>query len=187
MREVVLYLQLSVDGRAEGPAGAMDWIKVDADTWRVVGELQERADTALVGRRTYEQFLTHWPAVATDPAAAGGEASHARWLEATPKLVCSRTSHQPGWVNARAVTDVVAEVERLRTRPGGALLALGGVDFARTLVAAGLVDEYRLLVNPILLGGGRRLFPDLFPGSDFHQATAETFGSGVVSLRYRRN
>ncbi|VVJ20424.1 Uncharacterised protein [Amycolatopsis camponoti] len=186
MREVVLYLQLSVDGRAEGPAGAMDWIRVDADTWRVVGELQERADTALVGRVTYEQFLTHWPAVATDPAASGGAASHARWLEATPKLVCSRTPHEPGWVNARAVTDVVTEVKELCSRPGGDLLVLGGVELARTLVAAGLVDEYRLLVNPRVLGGGRRLFPDVFPGTDLGQVSAEVFGSGVVSLRYRR-
>ncbi len=187
MREVVLYLQVTVDGRIEGPAGAMDWIRVGEDTWRVVGELQERADTVLLGRVTYEQFLTHWPATATDPGASRGEGEHARWLEKTPKLVCSRTPHEPGWVNARAVPDAAAAITALRAQPGGDLLVLGGVDLARSLVAADLVDEYRLLVNPVVTGRGRKLFGTPSPRTDLELAGCEAFSSGVLSLCYRRS
>ncbi|MDQ7806762.1 dihydrofolate reductase family protein [Amycolatopsis sp. A133] len=187
MREVVLYLQMTLDGRIEGPAGAMDWIRVDDDTWRVVGELQERADTAVLGRATYEQFLTHWPATATDPTASGGAGEHARWLEKTPKLVCSRTPHEPGWVNARAVPEAAAAIGALRAQPGGDVLVLGGVGLAQSLVTAGLVDEYRLLVNPVVLGRGRKLFGTFSERMDLELVSAEAFGSGVVSLCYRRS
>ncbi|GAA3122024.1 dihydrofolate reductase family protein [Streptosporangium carneum] len=185
MRKVILYMQLTVDGFTEGPEGEMDWLKVDEETWRFINDLLDPADTALLGRVTYEVFESSWPEVAKDPSSPKEEVEYARWIEETPKVVFSRSLDRVGWKNTRlAKGDLAEEIAELKGQPGGNMILFGGIGIARAFMRLGLIDEYRLLVNPSLIGAGKPLFGDPEARADLRLIEAQTFASGVVGLYY---
>src|SRR5437762_1479573 len=162
MRNLVLFMHVSLDGFTAGPNGELDWITVDEEVWREVIELQSTADAALFGRVNYQGFESYWPTVPTNPNASPNELEHARWLEQTPKYVFSTTLEQVTWKNTRIVTENIAEeIANLKQQSGKNLLFFGGASLAQIPVREGLIDEYRLLVNPVVLGQGSRLFQDV--------------------------
>jgi len=135
------------------------------------------ADALLLGRVTYEGFAAAWPSM-TD------EEGFADRMNSLPKFVASTTLKDPGWQNSSVIEgDVAAEVARLKQEPGQDLLVAGSRELVQTLAQHDLVDEYRLLVYPIVLGSGKRLFGD---GTHTPLSLRETksLGSGVVLLSY---
>jgi dihydrofolate reductase len=151
---------------ARGPAG--DKFKVD--------ELFA-ADAMIYGRRTYDGFAMTWPTV-KDPA------GYADRMNALPKYVASRTLKSLDWNNSTLIEgDLVAATERLKQQPGGDILIFGSASVSHALTRAGLVDEFRLMVYPVVLGRGIRLFPDGFPLT-LDLAENRQFDDGVVLLRY---
>ena len=172
-------------GEEEDTSGGFDlggWVKpfYEEDMARLVAEWFTRADAFLLGRRTYEIFAAHWPKV-TDP----GDPVASR-LNTLPKYVASRTLADPSWAGTSIVDgDVVEFVRDLRSRPGGELQVHGSGELLQTLIAHDLVDEYRLWLYPIVLGKGRRLFPDgVVPKAFEHVETRQT-AAGVTVLVLR--
>ena len=186
MRKLVLLMHISLDGFTAGPGGELDWITVDEEVWKEVIEQQSMADAALFGRVNYQGFESYWPTVPTDPNASSNEVEHARWLEQTPKYVFSTTLEQVTWRNTRIVKGNIAEeIADLKQQSGKGLLFFGGASLAQILVREGLIDEYRLLVNPVVLGKGSRLFQDIPERIPLKLVASKAFRGGVVRLHYR--
>ncbi|UED85502.1 dihydrofolate reductase family protein [Streptomyces profundus] len=158
---------ISLDGVVQAPGGPQEdtsdgftrggWVVPYADEamGRLVTDWFAAADAFLLGRRTYDIFAAHWPLI-SDP-----DDIVATRLNGQPKYVASRTPRTPAWQGSSVLTgDVVAQVAELKESPGRELQVHGSGDLAQTLLGEGLVDELRLLVFPVVLGGGRRLFPE---------------------------
>jgi dihydrofolate reductase len=168
----------------EDPAGGFEhsgWTgPYMSDHRRNVAESFYAADAFLFGRLTYEIFAEYWPTV-TD---AGDEIAHA--LNSRPKYVASTSLTEPAWDGTTVLgADVAAEVAKLKAQPGGEILVVGSSELAQTLMEHGLVDEYRLLVHPIVLGGGKKLFRDGATAIPMHLVDAKASTSGLVLLTYR--
>ena len=139
----------------------------------------EHADAILLGRRTYEIFSAFWPNV-TDP-----DDPIAARLNALPKYVASTTLVDPAWAHTSVIEgDVVAEVTELKGRPGRELQVHGSGGLAQTLIAHGLVDEFRLFTSPVVLGGGKKLFPEGCAPGALRLVDAVTTPGGVVIATY---
>jgi dihydrofolate reductase len=183
MRRLVLKMSMTLDGYVAGPAGEMDWAARTAHpegkAW-VEKTLQE-AGAHVIGRRLYEQFVGYWP-TSDDPVAAA--------MNSIPKVVFSRSADPelpsaPGWEDPRVLgADLATDVAGLKAEDGKDLLAQGGVTFVRSLVGLGLVDEYRMVVHPVVLGAGQALFEGA-PAFDLELVDAVRFPSGTQALTYR--
>jgi dihydrofolate reductase len=139
-----------------------------------------KADAFLLGRKTYDIFVSHWPKV-TDPADP-----IASRLNALPKYVVSRSDPTLDWHNSHLVAgDTPAEIAKLKELPGDELQVHGSGNLVRTLISHGLVDEYRLLVFPVILGTGKRLFPDGDIAAALRLTDSKTTSKGVQILTYQ--
>ncbi len=152
----------------------------------IVGEWESRTEALLLGRRTYEIFAGSWGV--WDENAEGLQGELTRRYNRIPKYVASRTLTEVGWQNSQLLgPDVPAAVENLRAEPGGEIRVWGSTGLIRTLAGHDLVDEYRLAVYPLVLGTGKRLFPDGFPPARLALAETRALPSGVVVNTYRRS
>ena len=184
---------LTLDGVMQAPGGPEEdpsdgfehggWSfpYADEDFGRLVTGWFEQADAFLLGRRTYEIFAAFWPQVTED---ADPVASR---LNTLPKYVASRTLGSVSWQGAELLRGDVAEaVTRLKDQPGRELQVHGSGDLLQTLMAHDLVDEYRLFVYPVVVGGGRRLFREGAAPRAFKLVEATTTSTGVVVASYVR-
>ncbi|WP_242614123.1 dihydrofolate reductase family protein [Actinomadura roseirufa] len=185
VRKIVLSMSVSLDGFIEGPEREIDWHLVDDELHWHFNEWLGAMGGFLEGRVTYELMAAFWPTAESDPASTAPMRAFARiWLE-MPKIVYSRTLEQAGW-NSTIKREVVAEeIRALKARPGGDLV-VGGADLGATFMRYDLVDEYRIYVHPVVLGGGKRLFPPSRERMPLRLAENHVFGNGVVLLRYER-
>jgi dihydrofolate reductase len=169
----------------EDPSGAFShggWLVpyADADMGRFMTEVFARAGAFLLGRTTYEIFAAHWPRVAdpTDPIAAA--------LNKLPKHVASKTLAKVEWTNASLVRDVAGEVAALKEKYAGELQVHGSAGLAQSLLQHDLVDELNLLVYPVVLGAGKRLFGSGAAPAAFELVNSRTTSRGVMIGIYRR-
>lgn len=184
MRSVVYLMNLSLDGYVEGPDGTFAWSRPDEEVHRFHNEQARAMGGFLYGRRIYE-LMKWWETADEDPAAPDVVLEFARIWKEKPKVVFSTTLHAVG-ANARLVRgDVGAEVEALKRQPGGDL-AVSGPGLATSLARLDLIDEYRLVLSPILVGGGKSYFPALEHPVALRLVETRAFGSGAVYLRYAR-
>jgi dihydrofolate reductase len=184
MRKVIYSMGVSLDGFIAGPGGEFDWSAPDEELHRFHNEQTRELGAHLCGRRLYEEMV-YWETAHENPSAAAHELEFARIWQALPKLVFSTTLERVEG-NARLATGGVAEeVARLKEQAGGDL-AVGGAGLAAALIELGLVDEYGLFVNPVVLGGGTPFFPAVEEPSHLELVETRTFGSRVVYVRYRR-
>jgi dihydrofolate reductase len=192
MRKLVTNTFLSVDGvmqspggRSEDPSGGFDrggWLPpyVDETFNEVVLDVHLRADAVLFGRESYQILASHWPRVSNDnPMAAK--------LNSVPKYVASNTLDRVEWNNSTLLTgDVVEAVTDLKGRPGGDILLIGSGNFAQTLLRHDLIDVFNLLVFPVLLGHGKRLFADGTVPAGLTLTRTRTSATGVGFHTYER-
>jgi dihydrofolate reductase len=184
MRKVIYSMGVSLDGFIAGPNGEIDWSAPDEELHRFHNQQTREIGTHLCGRRLYE-VMAYWETADQNPSAAEQELEFARIWKSLPKIVFSKTLEKVEG-NARLVRNGVAEeVARLKEQPGKDL-AVGGASLASTLIELGLVDEYRLFVSPVVLGGGTPYFPALEDPINLELVETQTFGSRVVYVRYRR-
>lgn len=176
MRKVVVSEFVSLDGVFEEPAWTSPFRSAEGEAFKFA-ELQA-ADALLLGRVTYEGFAAAWPGMAAETGAYGA------MMNGYPKYVASTTLESTTWNASVLRGDLATAVAALKDRPGRDLLVFGSGRLVAGLMAHGLVDEYRLLVFPVVLGRGRRLFPE---GAEATLRLVETraFASGVVALTYR--
>ncbi len=184
MRRVTYSMGVSLDGYIVGPDGDFAWTAPDEETFRFWIDDIRRVGVHLLGRRLYETML-YWETAAQDPSLGGAELEWAAIWNPLPKVVFSTTvSAVQG--NARLASGGVKdEIERLRSEPGEEEIAIGGATLAAEAAALGLIDEYRVMVHPVLVGGGIPFFPRRERRVDLELVETRAFGSGVVHLRYR--
>jgi dihydrofolate reductase len=184
MRKLIYSMGVSLDGFIAGRDGDIDWSAPDEELHRFHNQQARETGAHLYGRRMYEVMI-FWETAEEKPATPEHELEFARIWKDTPKIVFSKTLEKVEG-NARLVRDSAAEeVARLKEQPGKDL-AVGGAGLASAFIELGLIDEYRLFVNPVVLGGGTRYFPPLEERIDLELVETRTFGSRVVYLRYRR-
>ena len=184
MRSVTYSMSMSLDGYIVGPDGGFDWPGFDAEVFRFwIDEIRE-VGVHLMGRRLYETML-YWETADEDPSLGDAELEWAALWKPLPKVVFSTTlSAVQG--NARLASGGVAEeIERLRAEPGEGDIAIGGATLAAEAAASGLIDEYRVMVYSVLVGGGIPYFPRRERRVDLELVETRTFSSKVVYLRYR--
>jgi dihydrofolate reductase len=184
MRKLIYSMGVSLDGFIAGPDGEIDWSAPDEELHRFHNQQTRELGAHLCGRRLYEEMV-YWETAEEKRSLPEHELEFARIWRDTPKIVFSKTLEKVEG-NARLVRDSVAEeVAKLKEQPGKDL-AVGGAGLASTLVRLGLIDEYRLFVSPVLLGGGTPYFPALDERIKLELVDTQTFGSRVVYARYRR-
>lgn len=188
MRKIIAAPVVSVDGFIEGPGGELDWV----ETWEDPFDLLPEIDTCILGGGMYPGYEQYWGAILADPGgilpftgkvASPGEVEYARFADRTPHVVLSRTLSQVAWKNTRIVRDVEA-IRELKQRPGKDMHAVGGATLVSGLMNLGLVDELRLVVAPIVLGGGKALFKDVKERHALKFLGGEPLESGKVRLTY---
>ncbi len=184
MRRVTYSMGVSLDGYIVGPDGGFDWATPDAEVFRFHIDELRGTGVHLMGRRLYETMV-YWETADQDPSLDDGEREWTALWKPLPKVVFSTTlAGVEG--NARLVTGGVAgEIERLRAEPGDGDIAIGGATLAAEAAASGLIDEYRPVVYPVLVGGGIPYFPRRGQRADLELIESRTFGSRVVASRYR--
>jgi dihydrofolate reductase len=183
MRRVIYSMTVSLDGFIADPSGEIDWSAPDEELHRFHNDQVRELGGYLLGRRLYEEML-YWETADENPSATDFEREFARIWQDLPKVVFSRTLENVEGNARLAEGGIAEEVARLKQEPGKDL-GVGGAGLAATLVELGLVDEYRLFVSPVVLGGGTPFFPALDERVNLELVETRTFGSRVVYLRYR--
>ncbi len=171
----------TLDGFFAGPNGEIDWHNVDEEFNAFAIDQLDSADGLIFGRVTYQVMASYWPtptAVADDPHVAVK-------MNAIPKIVFSRTLEKAEWNNARLIKGHIdEEILKLKQQPGQDWYIFGSADLAAYFTQRGLIDEYRIIVNPVVIGSGMPLFKDLKSRLDLKLIKARTFRSGNVLLYY---
>jgi dihydrofolate reductase len=185
MRKIIAALQVSVDGFIEGPSGELDWaMEEDEETWRDIFEMLTQVDTFILGRGMYPAYEQYWLALLANPAAGSkNEIAYARLADKTPHIVLSKTLDKVAWRTTRIVRDV-EEIQRMKQQLGKDMHVVGGATLVSSLMNLGLIDELRLRVNPLILGGGKALFKDVKERHALKLIRAKPLKSGKVGLTY---
>ena len=180
MRKLIASFFISLDGVVEAPQN-WHFPYFNDEMGAVVGEAIAASDAFLLGRRTYEEWAAYWPTEAAADSPMAGP------MNATPKYVVSTSLDAVAWQNSTLLDDDLATaVTELKEKPGKNIGMSGSATLVRSLLELGLVDELRLLVHPLVVGSGAKLFePGTAPVS-LELAEARTFSTGVVDLTYRR-
>jgi dihydrofolate reductase len=178
MRRVIVSNVMSLDGFFEGPNKEMDWIIVDEEFFAYAREMLRAADTLLFGRTTYLHMAGYWPFAPKDEIA-----DHMNHLA---KVVFSRTLEKAEWNNSRLVKgDAAEEVLRLKQQPGKDIVILGSATLASFLLQRVLIDEYRVILNPVLIGAGNPLFQGIKQTLRLRLQQTKLLASGVAVLYYQ--
>jgi dihydrofolate reductase len=180
MRKIFSFIVMTLDGYYEGPNGEFDWPVVDEEFNRFAVEQLDEVDTLLFGRVTYEGMAQYW----TTPEAEQYDPEIAPRMNRIAKIVVSRTLDKAEWANTRLLADA-EELTRLKQEPGKDIAIFGSSSLTVDLLRLGLVDELRIMVNPVVLGGGRSLFRTASERIGLKLVRTRTFDSGNVLLYYQ--
>ena len=184
MRSVTFSMSMSLDGFIVGPDGSFDWPGFDAEVFRFWIDEIRAVGVHLMGRRLYETML-YWETAEQEQSLDEAELEWAGLWKPLPKVVFSTTLSEVHG-NARLASGGLAEeIERLRAEPGEGEIAIGGATLAAGAAALDRIDEYRVMVYPVLVGGGIPFFPQHERRVDLQLVETRTFGSKVVYLHYR--
>lgn len=182
LRNIILFNIISLDGFFAGPDGDIYWHQVDEEFNEFSIEQLNEAGGLIFGRVTYELMAAYWPT----PSAAQDDPVVAGMMNTLPKIVVSRTLETVGWNNTRLIKeDVFTEIAALKQQPGRDLFIFGSANLAAGLTLYGLIDEYRLMVNPVILGSGTPLFKDIHKRLRLKRIKTRNFQNGNVLLIYQ--
>jgi dihydrofolate reductase len=184
MRSVTYSMNVSLDGYIVGPDGDFNWTAPDDDVFRFWIDKIRHVDVHLMGRRLYETML-YWETADQARTLNDDEREWAALWNPLPKVVFSTTLSDVQGTARLASGGLAEEIERLRAEPGDGDIAIGGATLAAEAAALDLIDEYRPMVYPVLVGGGIPYFPHHEHRTDLELVEHRTFNSNVVYLRYR--
>lgn len=182
MRKLFSFNLITLDGFFEGPHQEIDWHNVDEEFNEFAAEQLSTIGVILFGRVTYQGMASYWPtpfAIENDPVIAAQ-------MNSFPKIVISHTLDKAEWNNTRLIKDNVAEeITQLKQQPGKDLAIFGSANLTASLMQMGLVDEFRIMVNPVVLGSGIPLFKGVYQPLKLKLLKTRTFSSGNVLLYYQ--
>jgi dihydrofolate reductase len=179
MRKVVASFFVSLDGVVEAPE-KWHFPYFNDEMGAAIGASMASSDAFLLGRRTDEEWAAFWPE--QDPA----DSPMAEAINGMPKFVVSRSLDEVGWQNSTLLKgDLGEEVSKLKEQAGKDISISGSATLVRSLIREGLLDELRLMVHPVLVGSGRRLFEEAEDVAPLELVASETFSTGVLNLTYR--
>jgi dihydrofolate reductase len=179
MCKIIVSNLVSLDGFFEGPNNELDWHVIDTEFFDYAKDMLRAADTLVFGATTYEMMAAYWPTAPPDEIADK--------MNGLPKIVFSQTLQKVDWNNSRLIRNNAGEeISKLKQQPGKDILILGSATLASSLLQLGLIDEYRVILNPVLIGQGKPLFRGITEKIRMKLLSAKVFGSGVVLLRYER-
>ena len=183
MRKVIYNMAVSLDGFTQTPDRKIDWIIVDEELHTFWNAQARAADAFIFGRRMYETMAV-WPDIGRDPASEPVLIEYARIWEEKPKVVFSKTLKDVSW-NSRLVRhdDIAVEVSNMKALPGNEM-SVSGATLAASFIKLGLVDEFQLFIQPVILGAGTPFFPNLESSRNLKLLETRAFKSGVVYVRY---
>jgi dihydrofolate reductase len=188
MRKIIYWVHASIDGHIAGPNGEFDWPTVGPELFGYSEAMNEQVDTLMYGRVVWNVMAAYWPTADADPATTDDHArAFAPFWRQTPKVVVSRTLEKADWDTRVIGKNLGEEVAELKRQPGKDILLTGGAQVAASLTELGLLDDYRIVVHPIALGGGPRLLPELTDRVGMALVDSRTFDSKTVLLRYERS
>jgi dihydrofolate reductase len=184
VRKIFSFQVTSVDGYYEGPNQEFDWPVIDEEFNQFALQQLDEVDTLLFGRVTYQLMASYWPT----PAAEQDDPKVTAKMNELAKLVVSRTLEDPtpAWTGTRLIRDDVAgELTKIKQQPGDDIVIMGSSDLTVSLLEEGLVDELRIMVNPVVLGAGKSLFHTARGRIGLTLLRARPFDSGNVLLYYQ--
>jgi dihydrofolate reductase len=184
MGKLIYLMNVSLDGYVDTVDHGLEWTRVDEELLAWFNDEVRATDAFLYGRRLYEVMAAYWPTAESDPEATPAMHDFARIWNPKPKVVFSTTLGSVDWNSRLAQGDVGEELARLKAEfPGD--LSVGGPTLAAQFIQRGLVDEYRLVVHPVVLGAGTPYLPPLPSPIDLELIETRTFASGAVYLGYQ--
>jgi len=182
MRRLIVFNQVSLDGYFTDDKGDMSFAHKNDPEWNAWTEENAKGGgTMLFGRITYEMMASFWPT----PAALETMPEVAKQMNDLPKVVFSRTMDKASWQNTKLVkTGLIDEVRRMKKESGDGMVIMGSGTIVSQLAQAGLIDEFQIVVNPIVLGKGRTMFEGVKDRLNFKRTSTRTFGNGNTVLCY---
>jgi dihydrofolate reductase len=182
MKKLIAFNMVTLDGFFEGPNHDISWHNVDEEFNDFAIEQTGSFGTIIFGRVTYQMMASYWSsplAVKDDPIVAGQ-------MNSTPKIVISKTLNKAEWNNTRLIKDHVAEeITKLKEQSAKDVAVFGSANLLSSLIEMGLVDEHRILVNPVVLGSGEPLFKNVKDKFSLKLVRSRVFASGNVLLCYQ--
>ena len=183
MGKLIYLMNVSLDGFVDTPEHDLGWALIDEELHTWFNVQSRDTDAFLYGRRLYEVMAAYWPTAESNPSATDYELDFARIWNPKPKIVFSTTLDSVDWNSRLVAGDIGEELAKLKVEFDGDL-SVGGPTLASAFIERGFVDEYRLLVHPVILGAGTPFFPRLEERIGLKLLETRTFASGVVYLRY---
>ncbi|MEO8392147.1 MAG: dihydrofolate reductase family protein [Chloroflexota bacterium] len=188
MRKIISLIHLSLDSLSAGPNDELDWISYDSELEQDAHSIQDFTDAVIWGRKTYEGMAGYWLTVPGNPASSPAELEHARYLDASTKIVVSRTLDHIDWAgNTKTVLikdNIAEQINAIKQQSGKDIWFLGSPVLAQTFMELDLIDEYRFNINPVVLGVGKPFFANPARNFKLKLMASKTLQSGVVTLRY---
>ncbi len=179
MRKVIVSNLVTLDGFFEGPKGELDWFIVEEEFFDYVKELFETVDTILFGRKTYQMMEKYWP------TADDNDPTITHQMNKLPKIVFSKTLANAEWNNSKIIRDNIAEeIHEMKKLPGKNMVIFGSGEIVSFLTNQGLVDEYRIILNPVILGKGNPMFKSINEKIKLNLLKSKKLKSGVMILYY---
>ena len=185
MKKLIFSMHTSLDGYVANAEGAMSWININDEIFDFVDTFTAQADYALYGRNTFNIMQSYWPTAADKENASKHEKVHSHWFKEVNKMVLSKSMQQHEFENINVINEKLSEnINQIKKQGGKNILIFGSPGAIQSLLNEGLVDEFWLFVNPVILGSGHRLFKDGMASLKLNLMASKTFKCGVIALHY---
>jgi dihydrofolate reductase len=179
-------MQMSLDGFVEGPDGDMSWLITDNDEdWNEMFDDLKNVDTFLLGRKMYPGYADYWRSILSNPSSPKNELKYAQLADKTTHIVFTHSDLKTDWKNTRVAKDPTEEIARLKKENGKDIMVWGGANFASNLINLGLIDEFRITLNPTLVGDGKSFSKELNKTKPLKFVSAKPLKSGLIILKYQ--
>jgi len=183
--KLISLMHISLDGFAAGPNGEMDWITMDQEIFEYVSKYISKVGTGVYGPKTFQMMEGYWPGVLENTESGELEIRHAKWYQRANKIVCSRTLQHLDNKEARLIANLEEDIKKLKQESEKDLMVFGSPRLTQSLARLDLFDEYIVNVNPVLIGGGVKMF-EYLPRTKLNFLSTTKFNSGVVGFHYAK-
>lgn len=185
MRKIFLHIMMSLDGYIEDGEHQLDWHFVDEEFEKYINDVLRSIDGMIFGRKAHQQLAAYWPTAGANPEASDEHRESARLMQVLTKYAISRGGYETDWENSVVIdSDVAEKIRSLKQEEGRDIALFGGASIFQALDDLGLVDEYRIIVNPIVLGRGTPLFAARNKRTPLELRGIKQFKSGAVAVTY---